>query len=171
MCTGTAELDTHRNPSNIQELDASPIPSSHAHELEHRIEYTTSPGPQSTPYIRSDQASPTGLSASPTVAVPAHPVREESGSPSGQRLDVERQSDFLPEPLGLQEAPSAVSQLPGQGESSGLEVVDEYEAMRREHAKLESRRRTLQELKDVEERQQALLERMERLKPGGPSAR
>jgi predicted nuclease with TOPRIM domain len=54
------------------------------------------------------------------------------------------------------------------GESERLETVDRYEALRREHEKLESRRRTLQELKEVEDRQQALLEEMQRLRPGEP---
>jgi predicted nucleic acid-binding Zn-ribbon protein len=70
--------------------------------------------------------------------------------------------------------PSRAPTSPGQGTSgSGNQALgtdyDEYEALRREHENLESRRQTLRELKEVEERQQALLERMQKLKYGGPS--
>jgi hypothetical protein len=54
------------------------------------------------------------------------------------------------------------------GMSKNPAQVDEYERLRKEEEELESRRRTLEELKGIQERQAQVRERMEKLKTAMP---
>jgi len=55
----------------------------------------------------------------------------------------------------------------GQTSRDDTSTVDEYEQLRREEEELESRRRTLEELKEVQERQSHVRERLKGLKHSG----
>jgi hypothetical protein len=149
LLTSVAELAGNHIPG-IQELDGTPVvPTSRAPvtELAASEGFTTDGEPL---------ASPTGavVEADPPVAA-APPVADKAAPPEVDGLDAETTQTEEP---GLD---AAVGISGGDGGDG-----DARETLKRELAILESRRRTLQELSEVEERQQVLLAKLQTLEPG-----
>ena len=140
----------HRSQRNVPELDGSPVPADQAHEIDSGVAYAAGQQPttQTQPEILSPRSPPSPATSKETGA------RAEEGD------------RVMPTPSSM----LGTSVSPLAGTSPVSDPTEQYEALRRAHAKLEARRKRLQELQDVETQQQALLERMEQLKPGGGGA-
>jgi hypothetical protein len=151
MCLATAELDTAQTPVDVPELDGSPVRLDCAQELDSR--------PNQPPPSESPQP--------PAAAIAPLPAQDTSPAAEARTESISPPPASSPSPSSPSQA-TTVAWAGPDAEPARLEAVDEYEALRLEHEKLEARRRTLQELKEVEERQQALLEKMQRLRTGGP---